>query len=93
MSIIHTKGKYERNNGRNDRFLPHYYKIGDYHLYVFNRWGQLLYDTDKIYQGWDGTYQGQDCQMGVYVWFADYQTNDLGAGIWRRAKGSVTLIR
>ena len=80
-------------DGLNDLFLPRYSKIGSYHIYIYNRWGQLLYETDKLYQGWDGTYQGVKCQTGVYVGMAEYSTNDDQSDIKRVAKGNVTLLR
>lgn len=80
-------------DGVNDKFLPKYYKIGDYHLYVFNRWGQLVFDTDKIYDGWDGTYQGIKSEMGSYVWFVRYTTNEINDTQNKQMKGNVSLLR
>lgn len=41
--------------------------IVEFHAYIFNRWGQKLYDwTDPDAEGWDGTYNGKDVKDGVY---------------------------
>jgi gliding motility-associated-like protein len=40
---------------------------------IFNRYGQLLFQTNKWLKGWDGTYQGKKQPMGTYVWTAKYK--------------------
>jgi len=37
---------------------------------VFNRWGQLLFTSDDLSKGWDGTYSGSKVQQGVYIYKA-----------------------
>jgi gliding motility-associated-like protein len=44
------------------------YDLKNYDLMIFNRWGELIFETDQIGQGWDGTYRGNMCQDGVYTW-------------------------
>src|SRR5690606_15738431 len=38
-----------------------------YRLEIYNRWGEKVFVTDDIKQGWDGKYMGQDCEQGVYI--------------------------
>jgi len=57
---------------------------------VFDRWGEKVFSTDNIDQGWDGTHQGQPSPLGVYVWMVIAQTKD-GQEISK--KGNVTLLR
>ena len=40
--------------------------ITDFHAYIYNRWGQLLYEWTNPSEGWDGKYKGQDVKQGVY---------------------------
>ncbi len=40
----------------------------NYKFMVFNRWGELIYDSQIIGQGWDGKYGGIPVQQDVYVW-------------------------
>ena len=57
---------------------------------IYNRWGQLLFSTTQIGQGWDGTFGGAEQSPGTYVWYAqgtDYKNNKL------ERKGTVVLIR
>ena len=43
-----------------------YQSIIDFHAYIFNRWGQKLFEWTDPAQGWDGTYHGHDVKEGVY---------------------------
>jgi len=57
---------------------------------VFNRWGQLLYSTSQMGQGWDGRLQGKVQESNAYLWIAK------GADYTGRVitkKGTVLLIR
>ncbi len=58
------------NDGINDFFTIKGTGIASATLYIFNRWGELLYETNDLTKGWDGTYQGQDVELGIYVWKA-----------------------
>ena len=40
--------------------------IVEFHAYIFNRWGQKLYEWTDLEGGWDGTYQGKDVKQGTY---------------------------
>lgn len=57
---------------------------------VFNRWGKLMYQTQDVTKGWNGTYAGVPQPAGVYVWIIK------GLDISQKTlelKGTVTLIR
>lgn len=41
--------------------------LTDFEMLVFNRWGQLLFKTNDLNEGWDGTYQGVMSPMGMYM--------------------------
>ena len=47
----------------------------DYHLMIFNRWGELIFESYNAAIGWDGTYpeNGKLCQDGVYVWKIEFK--------------------
>ncbi len=78
-------------DGVNDKFKPEYENIFQYQLYVFNRWGQLIYDSNNIDEGWDGTIKGRKCPFGVYFFIAEYREGK--NGINRSVSGSITLLR
>ncbi len=43
-------------------------------LFVFNRWGRQIYETNDLSQGWDGTIAGELVTEGVYNWIVQYET-------------------
>lgn len=80
------------NDGVNDIFrIAKYLNIERLiNFSVFNRWGNLVFETNDIDAGWDGTYKGREQLLGVYVWFVkalDYDGNTIVR------KGNVTLLR
>jgi len=79
-------------DGKNDYFRPsYYYTIGDhYNLTVFNRYGQLLFTSNNIYTGWDGTYKGILQPSGTYIYQVSYKRRNDKTYY---AKGTITLIR
>lgn len=54
-------------DGYNDIYKAKTYKsIIEFHAYIFNRWGQKLYEWDTPEGGWDGTFNGKDVKQGTY---------------------------
>ncbi len=51
-------------------FKPVHQDVDAYHLQIFNRWGQLIFETHDIEQGWNGFFNGQIAAQEVYVWVA-----------------------
>ncbi len=78
-------------DGINDIFRP--IPVGitatDYFI-VYNRYGELVFKTNKWLQGWDGTYRGKKADAGTYVWIIK-GTDRNGKII--EMKGAVNLIR
>jgi gliding motility-associated-like protein len=54
--------------GRNDIFKPLYRGVTEYQMLIFNRWGELLFETRDLETGWDGYYKGRLCPQDVYVY-------------------------
>jgi gliding motility-associated-like protein len=71
--------------------------VGDnltgFSLKVFNRWGNLLFETNSIENGWDGTYKGSKVSSGTYVYLIDYSFTEKRNTINREIKGTVTLLK
>jgi len=57
-------------DGVNDGFIGVGEGIAKYEMWVFDRWGNMIYYTDNINKPWDGTIMGKPCQIDVYVWKA-----------------------
>jgi gliding motility-associated-like protein len=85
-----TDGVYDPNSFENDIFHPMSQGVVDYKLQIFNRWGELLFETTDIGKGWDGYYRGQLSKQDVYVWkaYARFVTGDE-----KRMTGDLTLLR
>ncbi|TNF30987.1 MAG: PKD domain-containing protein, partial [Bacteroidetes bacterium] len=74
----------------NEEFFGDGEGIKEYAMYIYDRWGELIFEShDKDYH-WDGSYQGKQVEQGVYVYaffIVDWRNND---HIYR---GHVTLMR
>ena len=60
-------------DGTNDNFIPKSIGIDPtkYELWIFDRWGNMIFYTDDMAKAWDGTVQGgggKICQIDTYVW-------------------------
>jgi len=80
----------EQPNGVNEVFRPKYKDIDTYHLQIFDRWGQLIYESDDITLGWDGTYKNNPSAQDVYV-FKAWGTFISGKEF--RVTGNVLLVK
>ena len=59
-------------DNRNDTFfIPHLCQFDPYLMHIYNRWGQLVFESTDIDKGWDGMYNGEPQPSGVYwYWFS-----------------------
>jgi gliding motility-associated-like protein len=77
-------------DGLNDQFrILNPYKVTDFHLKVYNRWGQLVYESKDPFKGWPGELEGKTQGTGIFVWHCSFKRY----GVQRFMKGTVTLIR
>ena len=75
----------------NNTFKPILYKPRQFQMFIYNRWGNLIYYSNDAYSEWDGSYMGSPAADGVYVWRIIY--NDFKYDLPQEEKGHVTLIR
>ncbi len=55
-------------NGVNDVYKPQVTPfVNKYRMEIYNRWGERVFYSEDVNQGWDGTYKGEDCEQGVYI--------------------------
>jgi gliding motility-associated-like protein len=80
------------NDGRNDFFRPHNaLKADNYEFHVYNRWGQLIFQSKNWQEKWDGKLNGVLQPAAVYVWMLRYNDRTTKQPVFK--KGTVTLIR
>ena len=67
--------------------------ITDYELSVFNRWGEVVFQSRDLSQGWDGTYNGTIVQEGSFVWTLRIIDASMTKTRTLEYNGHVTVIR
>lgn len=77
-------------DGVNDVFYVHVYDVLYYRLQIFDRWGNLFFDTEDSSLGWNGTRNGKLCPEDTYVYQIIY--DDLFM-IRKKITGHVNLVR
>jgi gliding motility-associated-like protein len=89
--IYVASGFTPNGDGKNDFLVPVPVGIKDLKYFrVFNRWGQMIFETKNPGKGWDGRITGIDQQTGVFIWIAE-GIDYMGKPVTR--KGTSTLIR
>jgi gliding motility-associated-like protein len=82
------------NDGINDIFKPEEQDILAYSMSLYNRWGQKVFETNNINQGWDGKIKGAPAPAGVYFWKARYIGYDKSKHLRPTyLNGTVTLLK
>jgi gliding motility-associated-like protein len=80
------------NDGINDYLYPlNAYKAKGLIFKVYNRFGQVMFQTTDWTNKWDGTFKGQGADPGTYVWILQYTHIDTGKRV--EQKGTTILIR
>ena len=78
----------------NQRFQPVIHSgidVNNYELYIYNRWGQLIFESHDVDNGWDGTYNGKIMNDNSFVWVMKFKSLYSDKKIEK--SGSVTIIR
>jgi gliding motility-associated-like protein len=78
-------------DGRNDVFRPILLGMKSLNRFaIYNRWGQMLFSTTTIGQGWNGSFAGKPQDSATYVWYVegvDYKNRLI------KKKGTMMLLR
>jgi gliding motility-associated-like protein len=64
--------------------------ITRFNLQIFNRWGQIVFESDNILNSWNGSMKGEVCPEGDYVWVIFYEDDKKTR---TSNKGIITLVR
>ena len=79
------------NDGYNDVFRIRGPVYEMFYFAVYNRWGELVFETNDETQGWDGIFKGKQADPGVFGYYLKAKCSEGSEEIFR--KGNVTLIR
>ena len=91
QSMIVPNAFSPNGDGKNDLFnLLGYCPVTLSYFRIFNRWGQLVFQTSDINKGWDGNFKNEACPLGVYVYAISFTEPNGKSSL---LKGNVTLIR
>lgn len=78
-------------NGLNDNFRPLLFGIVlQYKFKIYNRWGELVFESSQLEKGWNGKMNGRETDSNVFVWTCEFQFEGQK---YQLKKGTVTLIR
>ena len=92
ISNTHIPNAFTPNgDGNNEVFKPVLINYQNYELRIYNRWGELMFQTTDVNEGWDGTYNGSPVQQGVYLYDITLITTEDMTN--RQFKGVLHLLR
>ncbi len=77
-------------DGNNDFLFVRGKNIDQLSISVYDRWGQRVFQTNNINEGWDGKYNGEELENAVFVYFLTLTYSD---GKTEVKKGNISLIR
>tara|TARA_Y100000385_G_scaffold91364_1_gene94274 strand:+ start:385 stop:795 length:411 start_codon:yes stop_codon:yes gene_type:complete len=78
-------------DGINDVFKISGQAMLDFKIEIYNRWGQMVYKSIDLSNGWDGTFKGKNLPTGTYVY--KIKTSKYGVEQELVKSGSVALVR
>ena len=82
---------YPNTDGLNDYFFPISRNYDEITMRIFNRWGELLFETNHFSPGWDGKYQDHICPQDVYMYAIVLRNS--GNNKVKYFSGTLTLLR
>lgn len=81
----------DQNNNYFEPVMTSGFEADSYEFTVFNRWGELVFQSNDIEVGWDGTYQNRVAPTGIYTWIITF--TDAVTDKKYRYDGSMNLLR
>ena len=78
------------NDGENDRFYVRGLDIREMEMQIFNRYGKMIYQSNDIDDGWDGTLYGQELTKDVFIYVVKVTFNDYKT---EHYQGNVSLVK
>jgi gliding motility-associated-like protein len=67
------------------------FDVYNYTLTLYNRWGEIIFVSNNVNEGWDGTYNNMIVPIGIYVWIIEMKS--LNTDNRQIFKGSVNVLK
>ncbi len=94
FSTIYIPNAFTPNNdGKNDVLYIGHSNLSYFKLLIFDRWGEVVFQTNNADEQWDGKCKGEPVQMDVYTYKADWKGERNGYEIMDSKTGTITVIR
>ena len=90
IKVFIASGFTPNGDGFNNIFIPHYENVSSTEFVVFNRWGEIMFKTLSLTEGWDGSYKGKPVPDGVYAFLVNATGFDDKLYTY---KGTITVLR
>lgn len=79
------------SDGVNDFFKPKYsFDLEKFQMRIYNRWGELVFETFDVNEGWNGIFRNVAQPISTYVWVSEHVFGD---GKKQTSAGNLTLVR
>ena len=89
--FVYVANAFSPNGDGNNDFIPVRGEcVSILSFKIFNRWGNLVFETDQLNEGWDGYYKGELQDIGVYVYTVE-ATFENGKTV--QESGDISLIK
>ncbi|MDQ2657016.1 MAG: PKD domain-containing protein, partial [Bacteroidota bacterium] len=88
--IPNQTGPGSQNAQNNEVFLPLVQKVTKFQMMIFNRWGELMFESTSPQVGWDGYHKGKLCAQDVYIYRI---TVEYESGRTFTRTGDINLLR
>jgi gliding motility-associated-like protein len=93
VSVFYPNAFTPNNDGLNDVYLPVGSEVTEFQIRIYNAWGQKIFESKKIEEGWDGKINGIPAPIGTYVYESVYSGYRNKHPVSFEVKGNITLVR
>lgn len=89
---VHIPNAFSPNGDNQNDFLELFIgrDISEFKFQIYNRWGEMVFETNSTENVWDGTYKGTALSTAVFVYQIEFKTNE---GKTEKRAGNITLMK
>jgi gliding motility-associated-like protein len=75
---------------KTSNFNPSINHTAEYEMIIYNRWGEMIFKTNNLKEGWDGNYNETECQQDTYIYLIELKDYK---GKPYKYRGTISLLR